>query len=450
MLNTIIADRDFQKLHRLLSRESIFSIMNIEDRELQHTALLSWLLNPLAGHGMGAIPLRTFFFLAASAMMSQKSKLEAFHGVEFIDAVALSSFDVDKLQVTPEYNIRVGPEQKQARLDVLIYQTAGSTITPYLVIEYKVNAQEGPNQTPKYAAWVKDAERPTLPDRRQLHPLMVYLCKENNQDSPAQPFVKVFYKEFKDWVDALKRLPTKTEQGKVLVEEFSILLETYSTGSEESEGLLERLKKRFESETADILALDEDEKSDDPILERAWEEYERAFKQIGLERAGRPSMEVVAWDRIVRATLSEDRWAISGRRCLMIHNLGFRNWVTQFAGRPTNNPRLQLYVGANGDMDLRFYWNKKATELLRQKMPTLVGSLRRALEHAGNLSGAFVMHEFAKGPSVAKILVHPKREILDGVQQIGIADQFKLIIATVEQQLDIWLQTLDQNTDRER
>ena len=58
-LQNLILDREFETLEDQLAEFNLFDILKIEHKELQHSALLAWLLNPRGSHGLGNYFLRT-------------------------------------------------------------------------------------------------------------------------------------------------------------------------------------------------------------------------------------------------------------------------------------------------------------------------------------------------------------------------------------------------------
>jgi PD-(D/E)XK nuclease superfamily len=443
LLNTIIPDEDFQRLHRILNRESIFSIMKIEKRELQHTHLLAWLLSPLAGHGMGSIPLRSFFHLAAVAIIKHKGKFQEYQQVSFIDPVLLSSFDFEKFKVEPEYQLPNEHNESHGRNDVLVYANE-EHITPYLVIEYKVDAGESGKQTANYVKFIRAAgekgNHPTIAGQK-YHPLMVYICKENRQAAPAEPFVTIRYDALRGWVENLKTISTKTEQGKVLVEEFSVLLETISTGAGESKGLIEDLKKKFKKQSADMSNLDpeDDEQLEDDNIKNAWEEYGKTLEVIEISGRRPSSQEVMSWEPFLGNVLDKAAWEIKGReRCKMIHNIAFREAVAKLTGASTMAPRLQLYVDTKGNMTLVFYPDfKKVNADLHN---TLVKSLREFVSNSLTDNKDEKINQILKvvksnsRNGVAKICIRPMDPPKEDFQR-----NFKKIVTLLEELIKDWL-----------
>ena len=65
-LQRLILDEDLEHLEDLLAEFNLFDVLKIERRELQHSALLAWLLDPSASHGLQDYFLRRFLTAAAA------------------------------------------------------------------------------------------------------------------------------------------------------------------------------------------------------------------------------------------------------------------------------------------------------------------------------------------------------------------------------------------------
>ena len=76
-------DEDLEHLEDLLAEFNLFDVLKIERRELQHSALLAWLLDPTASHGLQDYFLRRFLTAAA-----QKAQDEGITGITPLDVDA--------------------------------------------------------------------------------------------------------------------------------------------------------------------------------------------------------------------------------------------------------------------------------------------------------------------------------------------------------------------------
>jgi hypothetical protein len=375
LINEIIADEDFQQLHRLLNRESVFTIMNVKERELVHTHLLAWLLNPLAGHGMGSIPIKTFMHLVATALIKQKNgngfKDRKYASVDFIDPVALSSVDLERLNVLTEHSFKKtdNESENRRRTDIFVcekkIQGLQEVITPYLVVEYKVNADEYNNQTSSYSDYIDDlkAQHPQI-NNKTYYPLMAYVCKDSeDHDEPAEPFVIIDYKDFQKWINNLKSVNSKTNQGQFLVNEFAVLLQTLAPSAEHNDGLLGKLTTLYKTKYTELLNNEKDKnnKDQDIALDAVWQEYGKTLEILGVGYRV-PVQAVLNAIDFLKQTLDPKHWEINGDiACMMVHNLDFRHAITQ-AIFPNSDgglgevkkPRLQIRTSEGEELKLLF------------------------------------------------------------------------------------------------
>ncbi|MBM4396596.1 MAG: PD-(D/E)XK nuclease family protein [Deltaproteobacteria bacterium] len=213
-LSDLLVSPCFQDLERDVRDVSVFRILRIETWELSHASLLAWLLDPRASHGVGAAPLRRFLLMATSLANA---------GDDVLDAVDVDGLDLDSLVVETEVPVLDG----KRRFDVLVSLPPDDAETsrgaPVLLVEYKVDADEGPAQTSDYAAWA--ARNPTFEsDARTRLPLLLFLCPlRDDAPSPAKPFVHVDYDAYLNWIDVVLKMEVST-RARMLLNEFRISL----------------------------------------------------------------------------------------------------------------------------------------------------------------------------------------------------------------------------------
>ena len=127
---------------------------------------------------MGSAPLRRFM-LTASSLATVGT---------MIDATDVDALDLDVLTVETEVTITIPGVGRSRRLDILVSRPTANdrdASQPVLVVEYKVDAEEGADQTADYAAWSQD--RPFAIGNRQALPLQVFLCptRGEGKDPPS-------------------------------------------------------------------------------------------------------------------------------------------------------------------------------------------------------------------------------------------------------------------------
>lgn len=137
-LNALILDKNFQKLHRQLSRFNIFNATSMSDWEIKHTQFLGFLLDPNESHGLKEEFLFRFLQMASA---------EVGGGIPIVD------FNLSYAQVFKEW-YRAG-----RKIDLLleIPSLARPEKTYIFVIENKINAGQAVGQLAEYRGLVEDA-----------------------------------------------------------------------------------------------------------------------------------------------------------------------------------------------------------------------------------------------------------------------------------------------------
>ena len=99
-LQQLMLDEDLEHLEDLLAEFNLFDVLKIERRELQHSAVLAWLLDATASHGLQDYFLRRF--LTAAAAKAQDDAITNTKPLH-VDAWELASVEV----ATERHNIDV-------------------------------------------------------------------------------------------------------------------------------------------------------------------------------------------------------------------------------------------------------------------------------------------------------------------------------------------------------
>jgi hypothetical protein len=376
LVNQLISDPEFQELHRFLTMESFFGILGINEREVVHTCLLGWLLNPRASHGMGSQPLRQFLLLCSRRLFKEKAAFgDEFRDISFIDPASISATNFDQLKVQTEYPHDFG------RCDIFVYSNSISSDetqckSPFLLIEYKINADEGEDQTERYVEFVNQ-----LLDEQeeQRYPLLVYISPTTDVHAPCQPFISIGFQDLLEWIAMLDRNLTKTQIGQFLVSEYAAVLDLITDRVNNSR--FSALKNGLQERYADngIGPGFEEWEVDDPEAKSVLFEYATTMEAIGIVASCPPTENVVQLASLFRSVLDSTKWEIRGAKLLMIHHLGFRNILISYAKRYTRNPRLQITINATGTVSLQFYWNKNAS-VQEVHVMELCSSLRMYLQ----------------------------------------------------------------------
>lgn len=254
----LISDPDFLALEDELRNQSVFHLLGVQDRERSHAEFLRWLLDPRGSHGMGSAPLRRFFLLAASNVDPG----------EMVDSVDIDGFDLDSAEVVTEVQI-----DGKRRLDIAVLDEQER---PLMVIEYKVDATEGEDQTKLYAAWAA-GKRLNLGGREVL-PLLVFLCPDRDDDTaPDPPFTHMAYEPYCAWLGSLK---PSNERARQLIAEFrSCLAQREDVDAPELSEILRRLQSTRAAEIAAVVGATRAEREP---LEGVLRRHDAVFQRLGV------------------------------------------------------------------------------------------------------------------------------------------------------------------------
>lgn len=134
-LYNFIKDPDLPLLESKLQEFNIFSILNLNRQEIRHSAMLAWLLNPQANHGLGIAPLKILLLQLVDSL-SENDRINAL--------LTISTLDSSDVDVTTESDTKTG------RIDILIEMDSF-----VIGIENKIDTKDARGQLSKYATYMK-------------------------------------------------------------------------------------------------------------------------------------------------------------------------------------------------------------------------------------------------------------------------------------------------------
>ena len=317
-LNFILADKNFQLLEDKLNQDTMFHILNIQRREVSHSAFVAWLLNPVASHGMNHRPLKSLLNQVCGLIMRTLDN----HIIEnhnFIDIIALDAIDFNAVQVEAEFVV-----DNNRRIDILVSVTQENDVKiPILIIEYKVEAKETNNQTVHYVKWVKNQPR----YMGKYEPLHLYIVPDNNDNSmPAEPFVIMDYDNFDQWLSHLSNYE-KTTQAKFIINEFrNCLMKQQYMFDENTTNLVDALKKEYENELKTLLKIKFSELDSD--IKYSLRIHQDALEKLDIYISGKASKGVSEFIKFfkvnLQAQISNEQWKFnSSSGCIAAYNTVF-------------------------------------------------------------------------------------------------------------------------------
>ena len=128
-LRALEEDPKLAQLDAMLREFNLFDVLGIARREVRHSALLAWLLNPGATHGLGTAFLRSF--------LRNVARRAEISGIGKITTASVDSWGLEQVRVRTE----------RQNIDVLIEGISDGFVCP---IENKINIGEHSGQLAKY------------------------------------------------------------------------------------------------------------------------------------------------------------------------------------------------------------------------------------------------------------------------------------------------------------
>lgn len=177
IIDNLIYDEDFIKLVKLYQRPNFFRVMGKSYREEWHSSFLCWLLNPAENHGLGTIPLKSFFELYSRKQDGNSHLADA-------DISLLTESDYGTFHFSTEHLVKGG------RIDIF-----GKSEKAVLVIENKVTSKEHDNQTERYYNYVSSAA-----DYKNSQKYYVYLTIDKNDTAQDSHYIHITYQDIYDYV----------------------------------------------------------------------------------------------------------------------------------------------------------------------------------------------------------------------------------------------------------
>jgi hypothetical protein len=147
-INQLLNSPEWNALRSYYAQSTLFNVLHIERKETIHSAFIAWLLNPLASHNLGTLPMEKLLCLyAAKAESGSVLANKLYNSTYQLKVVAgpvcekttgslKNDSDKDRMDIWAELHFTFDDQ---------------SEITVPLIIENKVYSAEGDNQTIRYA-----------------------------------------------------------------------------------------------------------------------------------------------------------------------------------------------------------------------------------------------------------------------------------------------------------
>jgi len=317
-LNYILADKNFQLLEDKLNQDTMFHILNIQKREVSHSAFVAWLLNPVASHGMNHRPLKSLLNHVCGLTMRTLDN-HLFENHNFIDIIALDKIDFNAVQVEAEFVL-----DNKRRIDILVSVTEENDVKiPILIIEYKVEAKETNNQTVDYARWAK--KQPKYMEKYE--PIHLYIVPDNDDNStPAEPFIIMDYDNFEHWLSHLSNYE-KTTQAEFIINEFRNCLKKQQYMFDKNiTNRVEELKEMYKNEIKALTEIKFNELDSD--IKYSLRIHQAALEKLDIYIGSKTSKGVSEFIKFFKVNLqsriSNEQWKFNSKSgCITAFNIAF-------------------------------------------------------------------------------------------------------------------------------
>ncbi|MCL2672154.1 MAG: PD-(D/E)XK nuclease family protein [Clostridiales bacterium] len=215
-------DPDYAHLQSYYKKKSFFNVLGVSRDENRHSAFLHWLLSPDESHGLGDYALRCLLGLIVLVKNEQRAKNGELHfpkdyaeNGNLEDAITCGRYTLDQIVCKREMQIPAG------RIDVFLsfeFQT-NKTRCLQIILENKVKAKEGKEQTDRYYEYGKNTE-----DRESLYlflsPLSNAEFKEHPLNCKCKKFIGLNYQYLVDCVLEPCLMQCREEDAKSFIEEY--------------------------------------------------------------------------------------------------------------------------------------------------------------------------------------------------------------------------------------
>lgn len=184
------------------SKANFFSLFDLERREAVHSKLLANLLDPLASHGQGLLFLK-----------------------EFTAAARLRGLPDDLFNHAPSqfWVGREFPIASGRRLDIVVTCLAAGFL---MVIENKIDHQEGESQLDDYRTWMN-----TQRQYRNPHLIFLTLLGDKARTLSDSKYVAISYKDHvSNWLKACATLPQVPQRNRDLIAQYVSLIRGLVSG----------------------------------------------------------------------------------------------------------------------------------------------------------------------------------------------------------------------------
>ena len=338
ILQAFVLDSDLERLEDLQAEFNLFDVLRIERRELQHSALLAWLLDPRGSHGLRDYFLRRFLSEAAA------------------EAPELVSADVTPLDVDGWKLGEVEVATERHNIDILLIDQNDSFVC---LTENKIRADEHSNQLSRY---LETVER----EYDAIHTLPIFLTTDGmppEDEDDAERYVALAYEKVANLVDRTLETRGSTIGAGVagFLEQYADTLRRHVLNT--TDNIEELALQIYDNHRVAIDLINDAVNNAKPAqVAKGWDVIDKAVEQCA---PGLRADEHHKWyHRYYSPELDEigdlkkgSGWTESGR--ILLFEIKYRERrLALMIGPGPEETRKRIYDLAQRDEDLDLYWRR--------------------------------------------------------------------------------------------
>ena len=214
MRNQIIEfynDPDFQRLNSYYNRTTIFNILNIERRELSHSAFLKWLFDINGSHNFGEEPLKKLL------RMLVNTDNDNILSEDILNILLIGDYEIQNFHIETEKVVE--SDKNKGRID--IFAKFGIFKKDFkkdvvVIIENKVDSKHHDDQTKTYKVWA-DKEY----DESVKIPIYLTPYPESEKDEITNYFIITYQDILEHVIEPLLNMEIDSDT-KIILEDYII------------------------------------------------------------------------------------------------------------------------------------------------------------------------------------------------------------------------------------
>lgn len=191
-LEDLVLDNDLDKLESITSNFNIFEALGAVRRELRHSDLLAFLLNPFENHGLSDTFLKAFLFNVAKVNRAVSS----------VSPIDIDLFDFSDIDVRREWE----------NIDLLLVSEKSNLVC---AIENKIDTKEGVNQLSRYQSTIES-------EFKHYKKLFIYLTVAGDDPEKDKDWLPYSYSDVRENISTILN-----ESGRSVGEDVCVLLTHY-------------------------------------------------------------------------------------------------------------------------------------------------------------------------------------------------------------------------------